>query len=237
MILRSRRKARNGLAACASIAAQSGRQGVNAPFAAIAAIEAAMTLPSTPAPFGKREALRECVVSTESKRCASLLRRARSRQSARRPQRHPYRGYRPAPLLSRGHDGRRIAMNYRERGIPVLLKEVDAAALQRGIATIRKNYEITMSKGKITAEQLEKTLAFITPTTSYDGFDQVDIVVEAVFENMDLKRSTFTELARVTKPTAYSLRTPRHSTSTSLRPPAGVPPAGDRASLFQARPT
>ena len=52
----------------------------------------------------------------------------------------------------------------------------------------------TMSKGKMTAEQLEKTMALITPTTSYDGFDQVDIVVEAVFENMDLKKATFAEL-------------------------------------------
>jgi 3-hydroxyacyl-CoA dehydrogenase len=91
-------------------------------------------------------------------------------------------------------------MSYANAGIPVLLKEVDDAALQRGLATIRKNYEVTMSKGKMTPEQLEKTLALITPTTSYDGFDQVDIVVEAVFENMDLKKGTFAELARVTRP-------------------------------------
>src|SRR4029078_11920651 len=93
-----------------------------------------------------------------------------------------------------------IAMNYANAGIPVLLKEVDQAALDRGLATIRKNYEVTMSKGKITAEQLEKTLALITPTTSYEGFDQVDIVTEAVFENMDLKKATFAELGKVTRP-------------------------------------
>jgi 3-hydroxyacyl-CoA dehydrogenase len=93
-----------------------------------------------------------------------------------------------------------IAMSYANAGIPVLLKEVDDAALQRGLATIRKNYEVTMSKGKMTADQLEKTIALITPTTSYDGFDQVDIVVEAVFENMDLKKATFAELGRVTRP-------------------------------------
>ena len=52
----------------------------------------------------------------------------------------------------------------------------------------------------MTPEQLERTLALITPTTSYDGFDQVDIVVEAVFENMDLKKATFAELGRVTRP-------------------------------------
>jgi len=93
-----------------------------------------------------------------------------------------------------------IAMNYANAGIPVLLKEVDQAALDRGIATIRKNYDVTMSKGKMTAEQVERTMALITPTTSYDGFDQVDIVTEAVFENMDLKKSTFADLGRVTRP-------------------------------------
>ncbi|HEY6895342.1 MAG TPA: 3-hydroxyacyl-CoA dehydrogenase NAD-binding domain-containing protein, partial [Rhodanobacteraceae bacterium] len=92
------------------------------------------------------------------------------------------------------------AMNYANAGIPVLLKEVDQAALDRGIATIRRNYEVTMSKGKMTPEQLDKTMALITPTTSYDGFDQMDIVVEAVFENMDLKKATFADLAKVTRP-------------------------------------
>ena len=91
-------------------------------------------------------------------------------------------------------------MNYANAGIPVLLKEVDQAALDRGLATIRRNYEVTMSKGKMTAEQVEKTMALITPTTSYDGFDQVDIVTEAVFENMDLKKATFAELGKVTRP-------------------------------------
>src|SRR4029077_7543553 len=89
---------------------------------------------------------------------------------------------------------------YANAGIPVLLKDVDDAALHRGLATIRRNYDVTMSKGKMTAEQVEKTMALITPTTSYDGFDAVDIVVEAVFENMDLKKQTFAELGRVTRP-------------------------------------
>ena len=84
-----------------------------------------------------------------------------------------------------------IAMSYANAGIPVLLKEVDQAALDRGLTTIRKNYESTVAKGRMTPEALEKTLALITPTTTYDGFDQVDIVVEAVFENMELKKTTF----------------------------------------------
>jgi 3-hydroxyacyl-CoA dehydrogenase len=91
-------------------------------------------------------------------------------------------------------------MTYANAGIPVLLKDVDDAALQRGLATIRKNYDVTMSKGKMTPEQVDKTMALITPTTTYDGFGQVDIVVEAVFENMDLKKATLADLGKVTRP-------------------------------------
>jgi 3-hydroxyacyl-CoA dehydrogenase len=95
-----------------------------------------------------------------------------------------------------------IAMTYANAGIPVLLKDVDQAALDRGLAVIRKNYESTVSKGRMTPEAMAKTMALITPTTTYDGFGDVDIVVEAVFENMDLKKTTFGELAGVTRPDA-----------------------------------
>src|SRR5207245_8678129 len=91
-------------------------------------------------------------------------------------------------------------MTYANAGIPVLLKDVDEASLARGLATIRKNYESSVAKGKMTADALERTMARITPTTTYDGFDALDIVVEAVFENMELKKTTFAELAKVTRP-------------------------------------
>jgi 3-hydroxyacyl-CoA dehydrogenase len=93
-----------------------------------------------------------------------------------------------------------IAMNYANAGIPVLLKESDQAALDRGLATIRKNYDISASKGKMTPEQVDRVMSLIRPTLTYDGFDQVDIVVEAVFENLDLKKSVFADLGRVTRP-------------------------------------
>ena len=116
------------------------------------------------------------------------------------PKDTPAKDIKRAAVVGAGTMGGGIAMTYANAGIPVLLKEVDEAALERGLATIRRNYDVTMSKGKMTAEQVEKTMALITPTTSYDGFDQVDIVVEAVFENMDLKKATFAELGKVTRP-------------------------------------
>jgi 3-hydroxyacyl-CoA dehydrogenase len=105
-----------------------------------------------------------------------------------------------AAVIGAGTMGGGIAMAYANAGIPVLLKDVDAGALDRGMATIRKNYESSVAKGKLSPEAFQKTFGLITPTTTYDGFDQVDVVVEAVFENMDLKKTTFAELGKITKP-------------------------------------
>src|SRR5215475_5140206 len=104
-----------------------------------------------------------------------------------------------AAVIGAGTMGGGIAMAYANAGIPVLLKDVDAAAVERGMATIRKNYETTVAKGKLSPEAYAQTLARITPTTGYDGFDTVDLVVEAVFEDMPLKKATFAELGRVTR--------------------------------------
>src|SRR5204862_6264044 len=120
-----------------------------------------------------------CVVSTESKALRHLF--FAERKVAKVPdvpKDTPARTIARAAVVGAGTMGGGIAMNYANAGIPVLLKEVEQAALDRGLATIRKNYEVTMSKGKMTAEQVEKTMALITPTTSYDGFDQVDSVTE-----------------------------------------------------------
>ena len=107
-----------------------------------------------------------------------------------------------AAVIGAGTMGGGIAMAYANAGIPVLLKDVDAAAVERGMATIRKNYESSVARGKLTAEACAQTLARITPTTTYDGFDAADLVVEAVFEDMELKKAAFAELGRVTRPDA-----------------------------------
>jgi 3-hydroxyacyl-CoA dehydrogenase len=192
-----------GVAACeqARAALAKTARGARAPIAAVEGIEAGLTLGFDAGSVRERELFAECVVSTESKAMRHLF--FAEREAAKVPdvpKDTPTLDIRRAAVVGAGTMGGGIAMSYANAGIPVLLKEIDDAGLQRGLATIRKNYEVTMSKGKITAEQLEKTMALITPTTSYDGFDQVDIVVEAVFENMDLKKSTFAELGRVTRP-------------------------------------
>jgi len=192
-----------GLDACAAMreSLKKTARGMRAPYAVVDAIEAGLKLPFDQGSIRERELFADCVVSTESKALRHLF--FAEREVAKVPdvpKDTPTSEIKRAAVVGAGTMGGGIAMNYANAGIPVLLKEVDQAALDRGLATIRRNYEVTMSKGKMTAEQVEKTMALITPTTSYDGFDQVDIVTEAVFENMDLKKATFVELGKATRP-------------------------------------
>ncbi|HYM24864.1 MAG TPA: 3-hydroxyacyl-CoA dehydrogenase NAD-binding domain-containing protein [Vicinamibacterales bacterium] len=194
-----------GKSACAEIRASLGKtaRGARAPFAVVDAIEAGLS--TSPKSFDQgsvreRELFAECVVSRESRALRHLF--FAEREVAKIPdvpKDTPAKDIRRAAVVGAGTMGGGIAMNYANAGIPVLLKEVDQASLDRGLATIRRNYEVTMSKGKLTREQVEKTIALITPQLTYDGFDQVDIVTEAVFENMDLKKKTFAELGKVTR--------------------------------------
>ena len=194
----------DGVAACAAarktLAATA--KGVQAPFKAVDAIEAAFTLDFNAGSARERELFADCVTSTE---CRALVHMFFADREAAKvpdvPKDTPALPIARAAVIGAGTMGGGIAMCYANAGIPVLLKDVDDAAVQRGMATIRKNYESSVAKGRITADAMARTMALITPTTTYDGFDQADIVVEAVFEKMDLKKTTFAELARVTKPT------------------------------------
>jgi 3-hydroxyacyl-CoA dehydrogenase len=193
----------SGLEACAKMRESLAKtaKGMRAPYAVVDAIEAGLRQGFDAGSIRERELFADCVVSTESKALRHLFFAERDVAKVPDvPKDTPTKDIRRAAVVGAGTMGGGIAMNYANAGIPVLLKEVDQAALDRGLATIRKNYEITMSKGKMTADQVDKTMALITPTTSYDGFDQVDIVTEAVFENMDLKKATFAELGKVTRP-------------------------------------
>ncbi|HEX2689669.1 MAG TPA: 3-hydroxyacyl-CoA dehydrogenase NAD-binding domain-containing protein [Kofleriaceae bacterium] len=172
-----------------------------APLAVLEAIEAAMTMSFDDGSQRERELFADCVISTESKALRHLF--FAEREAVKVPdvsKDTPAGKIGRAAVIGAGTMGGGIAMAYASAGIPVLLKEVDAAALERGMATIRKNYESSVAKGKLGQDAYQKTMALIMPTTTYDGFDTVDIVVEAVFENMDLKKATFADLGRVTRP-------------------------------------
>ncbi|NHZ32807.1 3-hydroxyacyl-CoA dehydrogenase NAD-binding domain-containing protein [Massilia rubra] len=114
----------------------------------------------------------------------------------------PTREIKQAAIIGAGTMGGGIAMNFVNAGIPVILLETKQEALDKGIATIRKNYENTMKKGKLTQEKFEQRVGLISGTLNYADIAQADIVVEAVFEDMGVKESVFKQLDAVMKPGA-----------------------------------
>lgn len=105
-------------------------------------------------------------------------------------------------VIGAGTMGGGIAMNFLNIGLPVVMLEMKQEALDRGVATIRRNYENTMKKGRLTAEQVEQRMGLLSTTLSYDDLAQADLIIEAVFEEMSVKKAVFTELDRVAKPGA-----------------------------------
>jgi 3-hydroxyacyl-CoA dehydrogenase len=114
----------------------------------------------------------------------------------------PTREIKQAAVIGAGTMGGGIAMNFLNAGIPVVMLETKQEALDKGLATIRKNYENTMKKGKLTQEKFDQRMALVSGTLAYDDIAQADIVVEAVFEDMGVKESVFRQLDKVMKPGA-----------------------------------
>lgn len=114
----------------------------------------------------------------------------------------PLREIKQVAVIGAGTMGGGIAMNFLNIGLPVVMLEMKQEALDRGVATIRRNYENTMKKGRLTAEQVEQRMGLLSTTLSYDDLAQADLIIEAVFEEMGVKKAVFTELDRFAKPGA-----------------------------------
>ena len=102
-------------------------------------------------------------------------------------------------IVGAGTMGGGIAMVCANAGLPVVVKDTDPAALDRGIATIEKNYQMSVKRGRFTQEQVDERMRRIRTAVDYDDFANVDMVIEAVFETMPLKKQVFAELDRVCK--------------------------------------
>ncbi|WP_233881568.1 3-hydroxyacyl-CoA dehydrogenase NAD-binding domain-containing protein [Paraburkholderia flagellata] len=118
------------------------------------------------------------------------------------PSSTPTRDMQKVAVIGAGTMGGGITMNFLNAGVPVTLLETKQEALERGIATIRKNYEAQVKKGKLTQEKLEARMALISPTLSYDDLKQADLIIEAVFEELGVKEQVFKRLDEVAKPHA-----------------------------------
>jgi 3-hydroxyacyl-CoA dehydrogenase len=174
-----------------------------APLKCVDAVAASITKKFDDGMAYERDLFIELVQTTESKalRHAFFGERAASKIPDV-PADTPMRPIKSAAVIGAGTMGGGIAMNFANAGIPVIILEMKQEALDKGLATIRKNYENTMKKGKLTQEKFDQRVGAITGTLSYEAIGQADIVVEAVFEDMGVKEQVFKTLDEVMKPGA-----------------------------------
>jgi 3-hydroxyacyl-CoA dehydrogenase len=178
-------------------------RGLFAPPKALDAIEAATRLPFEEGMRKETELFQECLFSEQSRALIHVF--FGERVVAKVPgidKDVPLVPIRQAAVVGAGTMGGGITMAYANAGIPVILKEISQEALDRGLNIIRKNYAATVAKGRLSQQQMDERLARIQPTLSYERFAEADIVVEAVFEEMALKKKTFAELDRAARPDA-----------------------------------
>ena len=175
-------------------------RGLFSPFKCVDAVEAAFNLPFDEGMKRERELFMECMQSPQR---AGLVHAFFAEREVSKvpglPKDTPVRDVNSVGIIGAGTMGGGIAMNFANVGIPVYLLEVKQEALDKGIAIIRRNYENTAKKGRITSAQVEERMALIKPTLAYEDFGDVDLVIEAVFENMDVKKQIFGQLDKVCK--------------------------------------
>jgi 3-hydroxyacyl-CoA dehydrogenase len=114
----------------------------------------------------------------------------------------PTRSVQSIAVIGAGTMGGGIAMSFLSANVPVTLLEMSQDALDRGVATIQRNYEASVARKKVTPGKRDAAMALLTPTLRYDDLAEADLVIEAVFEEMDIKQQVFRELDRVTKQAA-----------------------------------
>jgi 3-hydroxyacyl-CoA dehydrogenase len=184
-----------------SVARQT--RGFRAPENCIKAVEAAVTLPFDEGIKRERELFLELMASPESKAQRYFF--FAEREAAKIPDvpaDTPAKEIKKAAVIGAGTMGGGIAMNFANVGIPVTVVEIAQEALDRGIGIVRKNYEATASRGRLTQADVEKRMALITPTTDWNAVKDADIIVEAVFEEMAIKKEVFARLDGLAKPGA-----------------------------------
>jgi 3-hydroxyacyl-CoA dehydrogenase len=116
------------------------------------------------------------------------------------PKDTPAAGTKSGAVLGSGTMGQGIAMNFANAGIPVVLADVGREQVDKGLATIRKNYASTVSKGRLSQEDMDRRMALITPAVGLEACARADVVIEAVFEEMKLKKEVFKQLDELARP-------------------------------------
>jgi 3-hydroxyacyl-CoA dehydrogenase len=175
-------------------------RGFDAPNAAIEAVKAAGELPYAEGAKRERELFMKLMTGTQS---AAMRHYFFAERAANKiddvPADTPLLPINKVGIIGAGTMGGGIGMNFLSAGIPVTILEMQQDALDRGTGTIRKNYENTAKRGRMTDEAVEKAMGLLSPTLNYDELADCDLVIEAVYENMDVKKQVFAKLDEVVK--------------------------------------
>ena len=190
----------NAVFAAAREQSKKTARGMIAPLAAIDAVEGSTKLAFDEGLTRERELFQECLFSDQSKALIHVFFGEREvSKIPDLPKDLPLFEINKAAVVGAGTMGGGIAMNYANAGIPVIVKETTQEALDKGMATIVKNYDNSVKKGRFTREEMDRRMGLISPTLDYAGFENADIVTEAVFEGMELKKQVFAELDKICK--------------------------------------
>ena len=175
-------------------------RGFFAPEKIVQCVEAAVDLPYEQAVEKERELFMECMYSSHSvaQRHMFFAERACTKVPDV-PSDTPLRNVTKVAVIGGGTMGGGIAMNFANAGLSVVVKEISDEALEKGLGIIQANYDNTVSKGRMTADTRDACMKLISGTTNYDEISDCDLIVEAVFENMALKKEIFQELDKVAK--------------------------------------
>ncbi|MEG0148537.1 MAG: 3-hydroxyacyl-CoA dehydrogenase NAD-binding domain-containing protein [Comamonas sp.] len=148
----------------------------------------------------EREAFMQLMLTPESRSLRHLFLAERAASKiADVPADTPVRDIRTVGVIGAGTMGGGIAMNFLNAGLPVTMLETKQEALDRGVATIRKNYEAQVKKGKLKQEKYEERMALLSTTLDYAGLKDADLIIEAVFEEIGVKQQVFKQLDEVAK--------------------------------------
>ena len=181
--------------------ASKERRGFEAPQRCIDCVEAACTLPFDEGLAKEQELFRQVLTSNQSaaQRHIFFAERAAAKVNDMPKDTKPL-AIKKVGIIGAGTMGGGIAMNFVNAGIPVTILETSQEFLGKGLAVVRGNYERSAKKGRFTTEQVEQRMGLLTPTLDYAAIGDVDMVIEAVFENMEIKKDVFTKLDAATKP-------------------------------------
>lgn len=176
-------------------------KGFYAPERCIQCVEASIELPLAEGLKREQALFSECLDTPQARAQQHLFfaERAATKVPGVDPK-TPTRDVKKVAIIGSGTMGGGIAMNFMNVGISVIMLDLNGQALEHGLGVVRKNYEFTAKKGKITAEQVEQRMSLLTATTEYSDLGDVDLVIEAVFEKMEVKHAVFKALDDVCKP-------------------------------------